>query len=224
MSDSGPDEKAPQQVGEKAVADSAASTEVVEPTDNVVVRRLLRKTDLLVMPGLCLAYFTNVLDRSNLGNAKTDTIERDLNLGANEFSTLLIVFYIPYALFNIPWSLLAKKYNPSIVIPLAVCLWGAVTMIAVTSKNAGHMMACRFFIGAIEASYKPCEVYYLSLFYTRKEMSFRVGLVGQMGFIAGAVSGLISWGVFQWRGALFVSFGFNLTHTKKKSFLRRDDC
>lgn len=51
---------------------------------------------------------------------------------------------------------------------------------------------------------KPCEVYYLSLFYTRKEMAFRVSWIGQMGFIAGAVSGLISWSVFQWEGKLKV--------------------
>lgn len=153
MSDSGRDEKNPSKtdVGD-AVLQDAATVEAANPTDPALVRRLLRKIDLLVMPGLCLAYFTNVLDRSNLGNAKTDTIQRDLRLGPNEFSTLLIVFYIPYALFNIPWSLLSKKYNPAIVIPTAVCLWGVVTIASIASKNVGHLMACRFFVGAIEAS------------------------------------------------------------------------
>jgi MFS family permease len=205
MSGSDYDEKAASQPNAQVTARDDAVLEAANPVDESVVRRLIRKTDLLVMPGLCLAYFTNVLDRSNLGNAKTDTIEEDLNLKANEFSTLLIVFYIPYALFNIPWSLLSKKYNPAIIIPLAVCLWGIATSAAVASKNVGHLMACRFIIGAVEASYKPCEVFYLSLFYTRKEMSFRVGMIGQFGFIAGAVSGLISWGVFQWNGSLRVS-------------------
>lgn len=153
MSDSGNDEKTASQADDKQIAlKDAATLEAANPTDKAMVRRLLRKIDLLVLPGLCLAYFTNVLDRSNLGNAKTDTIERDLNLGPNEFSTLLIIFYIPYALFNIPWSLLAKKYNPAVVIPSAVCLWGVVTIASIASKNAGHLMACRFFVGAIEAS------------------------------------------------------------------------
>lgn len=196
-------EKASPQVGQQ---DGHSTSETDSLSQAAVLRRLLRKTDLLVLPGLCLAYFTNVLDRSNLGNAKTDTIEKDLGLGANQFSTLLIIFYIPYALFNVPWSLLSKKYNPAIIIPLAVSLWGVVTMASVASTNAGQLMACRFLVGAIEASYKPCEVFYLSLFYTRKEISFRVGMIGQMGFIAGAVSGLISWGVFQWNGSLQVSY------------------
>lgn len=152
MSDSGTDEKSASKLDSDVVLQDAAAVEAANPTDQTMVRRLLRKIDLLVMPGLCLAYFTNVLDRSNLGNAKTDTIVEDLNLAANEFSTLLIVFYIPYALFNIPWSLLSKKYNPAIVIPVAVCLWGVATMASVASKNVGHLMACRFFVGAMEAS------------------------------------------------------------------------
>ncbi|KAF4956251.1 hypothetical protein FSARC_11650 [Fusarium sarcochroum] len=166
--------------------------------DGVILKRLLRKTDLLVMPGLCLAYFTNTLDRANLGNAKTDGIEQDLNMAANQFSLLLTTFYIPYALFNVPWSILSKRFNPSVIIPLAVALWGGLTMVTVASKKSADIFAVRFFMGAVEASYKPCEVYYLSTFYTRNEMGFRVSWIGQMGFIAGAVSGIISWAVFQW--------------------------
>ncbi|KAK6954066.1 hypothetical protein Daesc_004028 [Daldinia eschscholtzii] len=65
--------------------------------------------------------------------------------------------------------------------------WGACTMGAAAAKNFGGIMATRIVMGAIEAAWcfnKPCEVYYLSLFYTRKEMAFRVSWIGQMGFIA----------------------------------------
>ncbi|KAF5011883.1 hypothetical protein FDECE_2016 [Fusarium decemcellulare] len=195
MSDSGK--------GNKRETDTEVESQDVESTDDeALLKRLLRKTDLLVMPGLCLAYFTNTLDRANLGNAKTDGIEQDLNMSPNQFSLLLTTFYIPYALFNIPWSILSKRFNPSVIIPLAVALWGGLTMATVASKKPADIFAFRFFMGAVEASYKPCEVYYLSTFYTRKEMGFRVSWIGQMGFIAGAVSGLISWAVFQWNKKL----------------------
>lgn len=171
-------------------------------SDTAAEKRLVRKTDLLMMPGLALAYFTHTLDRANLGNAKTDGFEKDLGLVGNQFSLLLVLFYIPYGLFNIPWSILAKKYNPARIIPLAILSWGACTMASAAAKNFSGIMAARIIMGAIEAAYKPCEVYYLSLFYTRKEIAFRVSWIGQMGFIAGAVSGLISWSVFQWQGRL----------------------
>ncbi|WYZ46061.1 hypothetical protein EsH8_IX_000286 [Colletotrichum jinshuiense] len=181
MADSDRDEKRPasQAVDHRVDSDVAAE------------KRLIRKTDILMMPGLALAYFTHTLDRANLGNAKTDGIEQDLKLEGNQFSLLLVLFYIPYALFNIPWTILAKKYNSSLIIPIAIAVWGACTLGAAGTTNFAGLMATRIVMGAVEAAYKPCEVYYLSLFYTRKEMGFR-----------GAVSGLISWSVFRWNGKL----------------------
>ncbi|KAI2623629.1 MFS general substrate transporter [Hypomontagnella submonticulosa] len=187
---------------EKQHEDVIATQNTSLENEAAAERRLVRKTDLLMMPGLALAYFTHTLDRANLGNAKTDGFEKDLGLVGDQFSLLLVLFYVPYALFNIPWSILAKKYNSARVIPFAILSWGACTMAAAAAKNVGGIMATRIVMGAIEAAYKPCEVYYLSLFYTRKEMAFRVSWIGQMGFIAGAVSGLISWSVFQWKGSL----------------------
>ncbi|KAI1775647.1 MFS general substrate transporter [Hypoxylon cercidicola] len=174
------DEKHPQDV---AVVDNRSLE-----NDTAAEKRLVRKTDLLMMPGLALAYFTNTLDRANLGNAKTDGFEKDLGLVGNQFSLLLVLFYVPYALFNVPWSILAKRYNSARVIPLAILAWGACTMGAAAAKNFAGIMATRIIMGAIEAAWI--------------EMAFRVSWIGQMGFIAGAVSGLISWSVFQWEGGL----------------------
>ncbi|KAI1383439.1 MFS general substrate transporter [Hypoxylon trugodes] len=190
MADSDREEKQRETVG------VARSDSTSLESDSAAEKRLVRKTDLLMMPGLALAYFTHTLDRANLGNAKTDGFEKDLGLVGDQFSLLLVLFYVPYAIFNIPWSILAKKYNSARVIPFAILSWGACTMGAAAAKNFGGIMATRIIMD------KPCEVYYLSLFYTRKEMAFRVSWIGQMGFIAGAVSGLISWSVFQWKGTL----------------------
>ncbi|GKT70261.1 vitamin H transporter protein [Colletotrichum tofieldiae] len=188
---------------EKQPASVVVDTQTI--SDATAEKRLIRKIDILMMPGLALAYFTHTLDRANLGNAKTDGIEDDLKMKGNQFSLLLVLFYIPYALFNIPWTILAKKYNSSLIIPIAIAIWGACTLGAAGATNFAGIMATRIVMGAVEAAYKPCEVYYLSLFYTRKEMGFRVCWIGQMGFIAGAVSGLISWSVFRWNGKLHVN-------------------
>ena len=40
-------------------------------------------------------YLFNALDKSNLGNAKTAGLEKDLNmLGTNQYSTILAIFYV----------------------------------------------------------------------------------------------------------------------------------
>lgn len=149
-----------------------------------------------------MAYLTHTLDRANLGNAKTDTLEKDLKLVGNQFSLLLILFYIPYALMNVPFTLLAKRFNPSIIIPTIMIIWGSMAMAAAATKNFGGILACRILMGCVEAAFMPCAIFYISLFYTRRELSFRTSVFGMMGFIAGAISGLISFSVFQWHKSL----------------------
>lgn len=105
------------------------------------------------LTGKALAYFTHTLDRANLGNAKTDGLEKDLGLVGNQFSLLLVLFYVPYAVFNIPWSILAKKYNSARVIPFTILAWGACTMGAAAAKNFAGIMTTRIIMGAIEAAW-----------------------------------------------------------------------
>lgn len=149
-----------------------------------------------------MAYLTHTLDRANLGNAKTDTLEKDLRLHGNQFSLLLILFYIPYGLMNIPFTLLAKRFNPSIVIPSIMIIWGSMAMCAAATKDFGGILATRILMGCVEAAFLPCAILYCSVFYTRHELSFRISIFGMMGFIAGAISGLIAFSVFQWHKAL----------------------
>ncbi|KAL0765113.1 hypothetical protein CaCOL14_012372 [Colletotrichum acutatum] len=59
------------------------SSVVVDPEGE---RSYVRKLDFYLLPYLSLMYFFNAVDRSNLGNAKTDGIEKDLNFKGNETS------------------------------------------------------------------------------------------------------------------------------------------
>lgn len=81
-----------------------------------------------------MAYFTHTLDRANLGNAKTDGLEADLGLVGNQFSLLLVLFYVPYSVMNIPWTIAAKRFNPSIVMPILIALWGICTLASAATK------------------------------------------------------------------------------------------
>ncbi|KAK4541578.1 hypothetical protein LTR36_007875 [Oleoguttula mirabilis] len=170
--------------------------------DRAVEKSLVRKIDLIVLPCLALAYFTHTLDRANLGNAKTGNIQQDLDLAGNQFSLILIFFYVPYGLMNVPFTLLSKRLNPAVVIPTIITLWGIMAASSAASKNFGDILACRILMGTVEAAFYPSAILYMSFFYTRRELSLRVGVMGMMGYLAGAVSGLIAWSVFQWDKAL----------------------
>lgn len=168
--------------------------------DPIVEKSLVRRMDFILLPTLCkaihcktlnfanwrsaLVYLTHSLDRANLGNAKSATLEQDLGLVGNQYSLLLIVFYIPYSLFGIPATVLANWYSSALVIPLLVLGWGSLAMIQAATKNFGGIMACRVILGTMEAGFLPCAIFYLSTFYTRTELAKRLSVFFLMGFIA----------------------------------------
>lgn len=118
----------------------------------------------------------------------------------NQFQLLLVLFYIPLTLSSVPFSLLAKRFSPSRVLPLAMFGFGAVAMAGAATSSFGGMLACRMALGVLEAAFLPLPSYYGSLFYTRRELSLRIACFFSAVNVAGAVSGLISFAVFQWRG------------------------
>lgn len=66
--------------------------------DHHAERALCRKFDFRLLPVLALMYLFNALDKGNLGNAKTDGLEKDLHFKSNQYNIILSVFYVPYVL------------------------------------------------------------------------------------------------------------------------------
>lgn len=49
--------------------------------------------------------------QSNLANAKTDGLDEDIHLVGNDYSLMVLLFYIPFGLCDLPWNLLLKRYS-----------------------------------------------------------------------------------------------------------------
>ncbi|OGM47495.1 hypothetical protein ABOM_002574 [Aspergillus bombycis] len=181
-------------------------------------RAYRRKVDLWVLPMLCLMYFFDCMDRSNLANAKTDGLDDDLHFQGNDYSLLILLFYIPFGLFDLPWNLLMKRYSgrimlssskliprhgaeeiakSSVVIPPVSVVWGILALCQCAAKNFGSLLVIRIILGIFEAGFFAGATFYLTLFYTRGEMGFRLAIVQSFAVLASAFSGLISFGVFQ---------------------------
>lgn len=47
------------------------------------------KFDLRILPMLAISYLFNALDKGNLGNAKTDGMDKDLGFVGNQYNTML---------------------------------------------------------------------------------------------------------------------------------------
>lgn len=96
-------------------------------------------------------YLFNAIDRSNLGNAKTDGLEKDLHMKDNEYSTTLVLFYVTFCLLDVPANMLLKRYGGRVTLPSLMLGWGSMTLIQCAIRNWGGLIACRLIMGAFEA-------------------------------------------------------------------------
>ncbi|KAM5374348.1 hypothetical protein ACJZ2D_006521 [Fusarium nematophilum] len=164
--------------------------------DAATERAYVRKMDMYLLPYLSIMYFFNAVDRSNLGNAETDGMSKDLGFVGEQFSLLILLFYIPNGLCDLPLNLLTKRFSGRVMLPTLMVGWGAMALLQAAVKNFGGMLAIRLILGAFEAGFFAGAVFYLTLFYTRGELGFRIALFFGSALLASAFSGLISFGVF----------------------------
>ncbi|KAF1937437.1 MFS general substrate transporter [Clathrospora elynae] len=146
-------------------------------------------------------YFFNSVDRSNLGNAKTDGMDKDLGFKGEQYSLLILLFYIPNGLCDLPLNMLTKKWSGRVMLPSLMLGWGSMALLQCATHNFPGLLTIRLLLGAFEAGFFAGVVFYLTLFYTRGELGFRIALFFGSALLAGAFSGLMAFGVFRIRHA-----------------------
>src|SRR5262245_35716440 len=68
-------------------------------------------------------YLLAFLDRVNIANANVFGLSKELNIvDGNKYNTALVIFFVPYILFEIPSNILLKKFKPRVW--LAICMFG----------------------------------------------------------------------------------------------------
>ncbi|KAI8711596.1 MFS domain-containing protein [Fusarium sp. LHS14.1] len=187
--------KDPQPFNDGTQKDQEAGSTLV--VDAAAERAYVKRMDMYLLPFLSIMYFFNAVDRSNLGNAETDGMSKDLGFVGEQFSLLILLFYVPNGLCDLPLNLLTKRFSGRVMLPALMVGWGSMALLQAAVKNFGGMLAIRLLLGAFEAGFFAGAVFYLTLFYTRGELGFRIALFFGSALLASAFSGLISFGVFQ---------------------------
>lgn len=56
----------------------------------------------------------NIYLAGNIGNAKIEALQEDLNMEPYQYNWCLTVFFFTYSAFEVPSNLLLKKLRPSV--------------------------------------------------------------------------------------------------------------
>ncbi|KAI1634414.1 major facilitator superfamily transporter [Biscogniauxia mediterranea] len=169
--------------------------------DPEIERRVRRKIDWRLIPLVMGCYLVAFLDRSNIGNAETAGMSKDLGFDNDQYEWLLTIFYIPYIVFE--WcALMWKAVPPHLWAFSCVFVWGVASTLQAAAFNWSGLMACRFFLAMAEAGFSPGIPYLLSFFYKRNELGFRCGIFLSAAPLATTFAGALAYGITSGHPAL----------------------
>lgn len=119
-------------------------------------------------------------------------MDKDLQMRGYDYNRIITIFYISYILFEIPGTLCCKWMGPGWFLPLSVVLFGIASVCTAFVNTVPQAMGVRFLLGIFEAGMLPGIAYYLSRWYRRAELAFRLALYIVMAPLAGAFGGLLA--------------------------------
>ncbi|KAK8879149.1 MFS general substrate transporter [Apiospora arundinis] len=158
--------------------------------------RLVRKLDLMICPIFFLINFASILDRSNIGNAKIQGMDEDLGLNiGNRYNIVLVIFFVPYILLEVPSNIIVKHVRPSYYLSGLMFFWGIVVMCEGFVESYHALIGLRFLLGALEAGIFPGIAYVTSMYYKRFEYQRRLTIIWTSVILSNAFGGLLAYAI-----------------------------
>ena len=101
----------------------------------------------------------------------------DLGLDDAEYQTGLSILFVAYILMQVPSNLLLNYMGkPSVYLGFFTTAWGLVSTLTSQVTGYGGIVACRFVLGLVEAPFFAGVLFYLSKWYTKRELAFRMSI------------------------------------------------
>ncbi|MCZ4302333.1 MFS transporter [Microbacterium oxydans] len=203
----------------------------------------IKKATFRLMPMLIILYFVAFLDRTNVGFAEA-ALEVDRGITAGAYALGAGIFFIGYALFEIPSNLLLDKFGARFWLARIAITWGIVAAAFAFVNGEPMFIILRFLLGVTEAGLFPGVIMFLSQWFPNKrrvQMFALFYLAQPFSQMLGAPlsGGLISFGdqftpwagwqvMFFVEGALAVlagiaAFSFLVDSPQKAKFLDDDE-
>jgi MFS family permease len=92
-------------------------------------------------------------------------------------------------------ALLNYCAKPSWYLGFFVIAWGLVSALTSQVQNFASIAGMRFLLGIVEAPFFPGVLFYLSKWYTKKELNLRMSIFYSGSLISGAFGSLIAGGI-----------------------------
>lgn len=163
-------------------------------TSETLLDRAVKKAQWRIIPCLIIMYLMSYLDRVNVSFAK-QAYQASTGISDAAFAFGAGIFFISYALFELPSNLLMHRVGPRIWLVRIMVTWGIVSAAMSFAWNEQTFYLLRVLLGIVEAGFFPTAIYFISQWFPDK---YRAHIMGIFYFgspialiVGGPVSGLL---------------------------------
>lgn len=169
-------------------ADSGA-TQAPAAADDATYRQIAWR----LIPVLFACYVFNYLDRTNIGYAQLQ-MKSDLGFSDAVFGLGAGIFFIGYALFEIPSNMLLARVGFRLTLLRIMGLWGLASAATLWVTTPAQFYVLRFLVGVFEAGFAPGVLFYLTLWFPSQRRAKVTALFfmayGAAPIVAGPLAGV----------------------------------
>ncbi len=163
-------------------------------TDAALEAATMRRVSRRLLPFLFLLYVVCYIDRTNVSFAALQ-MNRDLGFSAAAYGLGAGIFFLGYALFEVPSNLILMRVGARRWIGRIALTWGVLASAMMFIRTTESFYVMRFLVGVAEAGYFPGIIYYLSLWFPEQHRAramarFAIG-IPLASVLGGPISGAL---------------------------------
>ncbi|NDE05013.1 MAG: MFS transporter [Flavobacteriia bacterium] len=167
--------------------------------------QLLSKVSWRILPLLFCSYICAYLDRINIGFASKN-LKEDLNFSDSVYGLGAGIFFLGYALFEIPSNVIMEKVGARRWIARIMITWGIISGAMAFVNSPFTFYILRFFLGVAEAGFFPGIILYLTYWFPGSRRAKMVALFMTAIAVSNLVGSPLSGAIMQYMdGAAGVS-------------------
>ncbi len=144
-------------------------------TQKELARKAMNRASKRLIPFLFLMYILAFLDRANVGFAK-EYLAADAGISAAAFALGAGIFFIGYAVFEVPSNLIMHKVGARRWLSRIMITWGMVAAGFAFVPNDTVFLILRVLLGIAEAGFFPGVIYFLCFWFTKERRTSVIAL------------------------------------------------
>jgi len=164
-------------------------------------RRTMLKVSRRLLPLIVLCYLIAYIDRTNISFAAL-TMNRDLGLTAYWYGLGAGIFFLGYALFEVPSNMVLHRAGARVWIARIMITWGIISGLMAAVTGPISFIVLRFLLGVAEAGFFPGIIFYLTYWFPAAYRGRAISILYLAVPVSNVIASILSTAILEMDGVL----------------------